>query len=455
METLFEIAARSEDDPVLGRLVEHVGDRSRDAPCAEIYVPGRVELLGKHADYAGGSSLTFATSRGFRALAFPDDRVSGLTMTSARGGEVVRIDWADDSESPPTEAAWGVYPRAVVRRIVRHFGTPGSGVFVAFESDLPQAAGMSSSSALLTTAALSILCATDVSSSSRFRSAVTGREQLAEFLGAVEAGTSYLDFDSEEGVGTRGGAQDHASILCGEAGHISLFSYLPVQVLERIACPADVSFVICHSGVDARKTAGARDDYNQLSDLAARVGQAWADASPSAGSESRAERATLAATIADPYLDESRVIDVIDRIARDPEDRRRLFHRFAQFHDECTIVLPAAVEALRNSDWTAFAGAASTSQWMAEDWLENQVEETAYLVRSARAFDAPAASAFGAGFGGAVWALIPTPDADRFAERWVSNYRREYPEHADDVTVFVERPSKPAAWPDGAIDGID
>jgi galactokinase len=92
---------------------------------------------------------------------------------------------------------------------------------------------------------------------------------------------------------------------------------------------------------------------------------------------------------------------------------------------------------------------------MAEDWLENQVEQTAYLVRSARAFDACAASAFGAGFGGAVWAVVPSDRAEHFAERWCANYRREYPEQAELADVFVDRPSAAASWPHGAIRGID
>lgn len=465
METISHIAERAARDAILGRLLERLGRRPQNVPCAEIYVPGRVELLGKHTDYAGGSSLTFATSRAFRALAVPDsgpgDRF-GLSMTGLDAADRVFVAWDEPDEVPADEPAWGVYPRTVVRRLVRHFGTPATGVHVVFDSDLPQAAGMSSSSALLTTAALAALCITEMSVSPAFQAAVTSREELAEFLGAVEAGGEFAGLGGDTGVGTRGGAQDHTAILCGEAGRITLASYLPARVLERIDFPEDMSFVVCHSGVDAHKTGDALDDYNRLSELAARVGEAWARASEDvrghsdqAVSVTTHRRDTLAATIADPALDESRVIDVIDSIARDPDDRRQLWHRFAQFHDECTIVLPAAVEALREGDWVAFSEATATSQWMAEDWLENQVEQTAYLVRSARAFDAPAASAFGAGFGGAVWALVPSATAERFATRWCANYRREYPESAGAAHVFVERPSAAARWPAGAIAGLD
>jgi galactokinase len=38
-----------------------------------------------------------------------------------------------------------------------------------------------------------------------------------------------------------------------------------------------------------------------------------------------------------------------------------------------------------------------------------------------------AASAFGAGFGGSVWALIPAADAAAFGEEWMRRYRAAFP----------------------------
>ena len=49
-------------------------ERMREKPEAETilwYVPGRVEVLGKHTDYAGGRSLLAATERGFVFAAAP------------------------------------------------------------------------------------------------------------------------------------------------------------------------------------------------------------------------------------------------------------------------------------------------------------------------------------------------------------------------------------------------
>ena len=62
------------------------------------------------------------------------------------------------------------------------------------------------------------------------------------------------------------------------------------------------------------------------------------------------------------------------------------------------------------------------SQQMAEDALENQVPQTTWLAARTRDLGAAGATAFGAGFGGAVWALVTTGDADEFARAWVASY---------------------------------
>ena len=70
--------------------------------------------------------------------------------------------------------------------------------------------------------------------------------------------------------------------------------------------------------------------------------------------------------------------------------------------------------------------------------------ETIALVQSARELGALAASSFGAGFGGSVWALVRTADALRFAEQWEARYRGEFPAAAQRAQFFTSRPG-PAA----------
>jgi len=88
----------------------------------------------------------------------------------------------------------------------------------------------------------------------------------------------------------------------------------------------------------------------------------------------------------------------------------------------------------------SFGTLVDRSQRLAETGLGNQVRETIALVRSARGLGAAAASAFGAGFGGSVWALVASNEADEFLERWAIEYRREFPERTAGATFFTTRP---------------
>jgi len=68
--------------------------------------------------------------------------------------------------------------------------------------------------------------------------------------------------------------------------------------------------------------------------------------------------------------------------------------------------------------------------------LHNQIDETVFLVHRAREQGAAAASAFGAGFGGSVWALVRRSDGDRLVEQLMSEYRRRFPRHTS-AEAFV------------------
>ena len=90
------------------------------------------------------------------------------------------------------------------------------------------------------------------------------------------------------------------------------------------------------------------------------------------------------------------------------------------------------------------ARAAELSHRTADQALGNQIPETNRLQSLARELGAPAASGFGAGFGGSVWALVPTVDADAFAASWLERYLAEYPGLAGAASTLVTRPGRPA-----------
>ena len=78
------------------------------------------------------------------------------------------------------------------------------------------------------------------------------------------------------------------------------------------------------------------------------------------------------------------------------------------------MIVPGAADALAEGDLDRFGALVDRSQAGAEAALGNQVPETIHLQRSARRLGARAASAFGAGFGGSVWALVAATGAETF-----------------------------------------
>jgi galactokinase len=86
----------------------------------------------------------------------------------------------------------------------------------------------------------------------------------------------------------------------------------------------------------------------------------------------------------------------------------------------------------------------AASQRGAEAALENQVPETVALVRLARELGAEGASAFGAGFGGSVWAAVPAASAERFAAEWRRRYLAAFKARARKAHMLVTAPGVPA-----------
>src|SRR6266536_3313677 len=128
-----------------GKRLESLGGSAGNA--MRWFVPGRIEVLGKHTDYAGGRSLLCAVERGFHVVARPrSDRV--VRITDAILGAEASLILSEDQEVPEG-GSWTAYPASVVRRIARNFPGDLRGADVAFASDLPGSAGLSSSSALV------------------------------------------------------------------------------------------------------------------------------------------------------------------------------------------------------------------------------------------------------------------------------------------------------------------
>jgi galactokinase len=373
------------------------------AETREYFVPGRVELVGKHVDYAGGRSLTIATELAIRARAIAIDEP--LIRLRRAAGEVA-MDVALSPETAATTLRSSAYVTAVARRFARDFPFARKGVAIEMQSDLPTSAGLSSSTALVVTLAMALVDANDLAGDERWRAAVPSPIAFAEYVAAIETGEAYGAFPADGGVGVRGGAQDHVAIVCAEEGMASQFRYLPAQLERRVPWPDDYVIAIGVSGVHATKTGNAKAAYNRLADAMR------------------------------PKMEDGR--SKMEELAADVIERR------AQFREETEVIVPGVGDAIRDREWNTLGSLVDRSQSLAERVLRNQVPETIHLARTAREYGALAASAFGAGFGGAVWAMIPRDDSDRFMAAWRAGYEGAFPGRRARARWSLTRPAGPA-----------
>jgi len=405
-------------------------------------VPGRIEVLGKHVDYAGGRSLLCTVERGIVVIATPrTDRT--IVLRDARRRESIVLS-LDPSPYPSTQTPlpWSVYPRTVLRRLQRNFDDQVVGADIAIASNLPPAAGVSSSSALVVGLTLALSALSGLPSDPRWTASLVPRTALAGYMGALENGADFRQLSGERGVGTLGGAQDQTAILCCAPGALDVFGWAPVVHERSVPWPADHVFVIGVSGVVAAKAGAARDRYNRVARTAHHLVHAWN------------ARGGHAATLADAFREAaggeptSGVPDSLVRVAQEDANDEfsapALLARLQQFHAETWEHVPSAAEAVARRDWSAFGDIVAASQRGAELALDNQIPETVQLVSLARDHGAVAASAFGAGFGGSVWAMVPAVEAERFVSRWRERYVRLFPQVSNRVQVWATRPSAPA-----------
>lgn len=201
--------------------------------------PGRVNLIGDHTDYNGLPVFPMALQRRFRIMfrPRPDSVVRALTLD---GYTERRFEIAGEIE-PFDQGDWGNYVKASARILARRYGSL-RGIDMLLHSDIPVAAGLSSSSALVVGSGIALLAANQIE---------------APFDELVE-----LFPEGERYVGTRGGAMDHTVCLAGKPGHALKIDFAPFAV-HPTPVPAGWRFLIGHSLVRAEKSGEVKEQYNE------------------------------------------------------------------------------------------------------------------------------------------------------------------------------------------------
>lgn len=428
-----------------------------------IWVPGRIEIAGKHTDYAGGRSLLAATSKGFTVVSTDrDDDVCRIFTCFGLSRERRSVELRISKDLMPEQGHWSAYPATAIRRLARNFDIT-QGVDLALECDLPEASGMSTSSAVICYMWMVLAERNGIRDTAKFKENLPTEEELYSYLGFIENGqNSGAVLVGDKGVGTFGGSEDHTAIMSCQPLRLNMFSYCPTKHEGSFEFPADATFVIAVSGALAEKTGGAMESYNNAAFLARDAAAAWCESGEApisgaafvpgrpnlaeiirhvraaSGGDSAAVRAAIGEAI-------SRTDDGVSHgpLAADPSVRYRagaLRERFEQFFDESEELVPGIAAALASADYEHLGSRSAESHRQTVELLRNTVPATAWLPDEARRLGALGASAFGAGFGGSCWAIVRRDGAEEFSERWRLAYHAKFPQWAEKSCFFSMLP---------------
>jgi N-acetylgalactosamine kinase len=245
---------------LLERAAEWIG------PGGRVYLvrsPGRVNMMGRHIDHQGGNcnlmTIGYETLMAVRPR--EDDRIRLRNLDSERfpdaefgiGELVAELPWDDWLSLVNSQAVanlcmkaggdWSQYVKASVLRLQKKFAAQKlRGFDMMVSGNIPIAAGLSSSSALV----------------------VGTAESLVALNGLATFPAQFVDLcgEGEWFVGTRGGSADHAAIKYGQRGKVVKVRFFDFGVEEIVPFPEGYSLLVCDSGVKANKTTNARDQFN-------------------------------------------------------------------------------------------------------------------------------------------------------------------------------------------------
>jgi N-acetylgalactosamine kinase len=229
-----------------------------------VRAPGRLNLMGRHIDHRGGRVNLMAIDR------------EQIVVARPRDDSVVRARNADDKRFPDLEFSiddllrrvrlddwrgfisnetvvemvrdlrgdWGNYLKAPMLRLQQEFKDRRiRGLDCVVGGDIPMAAGLSSSSALVVAMAEALVLANRLDVAAR------------EFVNVCGEGEWF--------VGTRGGTGDHAAIKLSRSGQVAHIGFFPFMVCGYAKFPENHVVVVCDSRVQARKSAEALDAFNE------------------------------------------------------------------------------------------------------------------------------------------------------------------------------------------------
>lgn len=335
-------------------------------PTAVTHAPGRVNLLGEHTDYNGGYVLPMPLSLGTAVAMSTGEAPGTLEAVSASFEARETRDMHESATGAWTDYVLGALKMCLTRQQL------GQGVRVAVASDLPLGSGLSSSAALEVAV---IRAAAQI-----FDLTLSPQEV------AVLARKAENDF-----VGLPCGIMDQFSVSVGTPGEV-IFLDSAKLAFQTAPLVATHRIVVVHSGAPHKLT--------------------------EAGYETRVLECTAAVAALGVETLSDLSLEDLDRLTalEDPLGRRA---RHVVTENDRAL---QGVAALRAGDAAAFGELMLASHASQRDDYEVSVPQVDALVAGAMAAGATGARLTGGGFGGAIVALVPNTETDRFTQEIVSSF---------------------------------
>ena len=363
--------------------------------------------MGDHIDYNGLSVLPMALQRHV-ALLYRERDDSAVHIASTNPEYSPREFELTSKIKPYKGGDWGNYAKAACQAVTTNYGAT-VGFNAVVHSDIPIAAGLSSSSALVVASALAAVHAGDIWAE---------KMELAELLA-----------EAEHYVGTRGGGMDQAICLAARKHSASRIDFEPLQLTAH-PIPPEWHFIVAFSLVRAEKSGTAQSAYNVRTKQCRKALKQVVDALGLAG-KIDSYPALMARRRPNELL--ARAGDILD------DDT--LLRRFVHVISEGERVRRAE-KALLAYDLRAFGQLMSESHESLRDSFGVSIPELDELVNTAVRAGAAGARLTGAGLGGCVVALCSEKKAAAVLKSFSDRYykKREYKGALEDQ-LFVAEPS--------------
>ncbi|MBN2093738.1 galactokinase [candidate division KSB1 bacterium] len=420
-------------------LIQSHKSHTGDVPMAILRAPGRIEVLGGHTDYNGCPVIAMAIDRDILGAVSP--RTDSKICVQNVKPQFLAREFAIAKQIPPYPTGdWGNYIKAAIEGIIADLIEKSqtienlTGFNLTISGNIPDGAGLSSSSALVVLSAIVF--------------------QYINSLQYDKLALAQLLAKAEKYVGTQGGGMDQTISLVGEFNKALKIDFNPYST-QLIHLPDKFNILVAHSLVHAPKTQSAMDKYNRraiecrlalavikkvleqklkrslsiklIGDLTPEKTGIPTDQLFNLASGSLTEKIYY-------YKSLSQILEIpIPEVQKryclrrdltvfpEPADGFQLYNRFYHIFTEWHRVINARA-VLERGNLIEFGKIMNQSHQSARDYYELSTPEVNFLADLSLKYGALGCRLTGAGFGGCIISLV-APD---LTESFISGIEKEY-----------------------------